>query len=161
MSLDVAKMRRTDPPLISAQEAEEVLRIYAELGRVNEVMLDKPRPDSGFSDNDGSALITAYAAAGVAKEREAENKKMADGTPLSDKRVAEHLDRAAQIRAEVFATKKQAQVTIIRRRTSGALNGVVTTAGIALFIAGLIGVSYSVDSIDAGRTADKTQVELL
>ncbi|KXP04861.1 hypothetical protein AXK59_15980 [Tsukamurella tyrosinosolvens] len=146
MSVDIEHMMKA-PKLLSKKEAVVVERVYDGLKKAN------------------SLSIKDYANLAMTKELAAENKRddtKSDGRrDLDDATVAEYLDRAAQIRAEVYATQKQAQVTIIRRRISGLLSGIVTTSAVALFIAGLIGVSYSVDSIDAGRGTEKGHLELL
>lgn len=152
--------------VLSEREAREVARIYGEFGALNvpggdiAQIKDALSGANEFDSRTASRLIRDYAIQAVIHERDAE-RSAAGGRPLDDPEIVAKLERAAQIRAEVYATQQRAMVTVIRKRVGGLVSGLVSSLALIMFVGGLVGLSYSLDAIDHARNVDKDRLILL
>lgn len=166
MGLDIDRMRKGWPPTLNKREAKEVARLYGEFGDLNkpdakqEEIVNALSGGNDYDNGPASAAIQAYAISAVLLERDAQPATDTDGKSIDAPDRAK-LERAAQIRAEVYATQQRAGVAIVRRRVGGLLSGLITSLALIMFVGGLVGLSYSIDAIDHARGIDQAHLTLL
>ncbi|MFC0314076.1 hypothetical protein ACFQNE_05285 [Gordonia phosphorivorans] len=163
MGLNIENMRNGWNSELSEVEANEVARIYGELGALNKrkggtagaAVKLQGNTATVFSPSDATTLIVDYAMQAVEADREVEE-HVDKGGSSTDEKVAHLVEKAARIRAEVYATQQRAMVAVIRRRIGGLTSGVVSSLCLLLFVGGLLGLSYSLDYLDAERAESAT-----
>ncbi|WP_344781304.1 hypothetical protein [Gordonia caeni] len=170
MGLDIPRMTTKGPGAeLSSREADDVARLYGELGELNTRIQSGPTEDEirrvvahalvsrrTYSHKSASKLIKGYAAEAIAKEALAEQSAIGENGEIDHNLI----ERAAQIRAEIYATQQRAMVTVIRRRTGGLVSGFGSALCLGVFIVGLVGLSYSLDEIEATRTESDRRLAL-
>lgn len=158
MSPDLEKMRgrqedretarphvaRLDDNSFTAKEFKAIEQIYSEFAELNRPSHVPP----------GTYSVKAYYDIALKIEQKAES---TDETESAEGQ--RRLPRAAQIRAEVYATQAKAMATVIRGRVNEATSGLGTILAMLLFVAALVFVvmfsSFAADT----RTTHNDSIE--